>query len=136
MKTIFQNEQDLNKKAELIEANAYCREKTIVKRPYSPGELQMFKDDYCALMEAFTGVEDELKELSSPLKERMKDLKAQAKIFMEKLKSKCEKTEGEIFGFDNQEDGTMDYYDIHGEYISSRRLFPNERQIKLRATNE
>lgn len=136
MKKLFEKEKDPNQRAQLIESNAYCTEKTIVRRPYSPNELQQFKDDYCLLMEGFTSVEEELKELSQPLKERMKDFKSQAKTFMDKLKSKCEKTEGMIYGFDNQEDGTMDFYDIHGEYISSRRLFPNEKQTKLKAIND
>src|SRR3990167_499592 len=132
---LFENEPE-NKRAELIEAGAYCTDKTILKRPYSPGELQIFKDDYCRIMESFSNAEDELAELSMPLKEKMKALKSQAKEFMQKLKSKCEKTEATIYGFDNQEDRTMDYYDIAGEYVSSRRLLPNERQIKLRAANE
>ena len=131
MKRIFENEMDENKRSELIENNAYTTEKTVVKRPYSPGELQLFKDDYCQLMESFTTAEDELKELSEPLKEKMKSLKASAKEFMVKLKNKYESTETTIYGFDNQADRTMDFFDITGEYINSRRLFPSERQLKV-----
>lgn len=136
MKKVFENEKDAGTRSALIEANAFLTDKTVLKRPYSPEELRIFKDDYCALMESFTSKEDELKELSTPLKEQMKELKSQAKDFMEKIKSKCEKTEATIYGFDNQTDGTMDYYDINGEYVSSRRLMPTERQLKFKVINE
>lgn len=135
-KQIFEKEKDLSKKSEMIEAGAYHKEKTTLKRPYSPGELTQFKDDYCLLMEHFSDAEEKLKELSAPLKEKMKALKAEAREFMKKLKLKHEPVEAEIYGFDDQENGVMNYYDINGEFISSRRLNSNERQYKLRAANE
>lgn len=136
MNPIFQEEKDILKRGHLIEAGAYTKEQTILRRPYSPGELQQFKDEYCLLMEHFSDAEEELKELSQPLKEKMKAIKAQAKEFMQKLKKKYEPIDAHVFGFDDQDQGIMNFYDINGEFISSRKLTPDERQFKLKASNE
>lgn len=76
MKKLFENEPE-NKRPELIEANAYLQDKTVIKRPYSQAELQQFKDDYCLIMERFSTIEDELKDLASGDRDRIINLEVQ-----------------------------------------------------------
>jgi hypothetical protein len=116
-----------------IEDNAYVKEEIQQKRFFTDAEMDEFRAYYCGLIEECEQVEEQLSELAHPLKEQMKKIKADAKVQFDKIRKKYEVVEITAFGFDNQEENTMDFYDVQGNFLHSRRLTPQERQFKIKA---
>jgi hypothetical protein len=132
MESIFSDLSPLQRE-QAIEDNAYTKEEVQHKRYYSDDELDEFRAYYCGLLIDVELVESELSELSLPLKERIKKIKADAKEHFDKVRKKYEVVEINAYGMDDQDRGVMNYYDIQGNFLHSRKLTPDERQYKLRA---
>ncbi|KKQ95365.1 MAG: hypothetical protein UT21_C0006G0037 [Candidatus Woesebacteria bacterium GW2011_GWA1_39_11b] len=136
MKQIFENEKDANKRADMIEANACVKTKTELKRHYSPNEMAIIMQEFCHVVELIESKEEEMKDLITPIKEEIKKLKKESRVGIDKIRRKYEVVEADIYGFDDQETGVMEFFDINGNFISSRRLVPEERQLRLKAVGE
>ncbi|MBC7486062.1 MAG: hypothetical protein H7282_04865 [Cytophagaceae bacterium] len=65
--------------------------------------------------------------LKSELKIAQKELDKMLSI----ISTGHEVVQGEVYMIDDQESGMMGYYDPTGKLISSRRLRPEERQLRL-----
>ncbi len=76
-------------------------------------------------------VKDELEQVKAEYKLKLKGLNDATKKLMKDTMQNGEWLNGKQFGFDDQKAGTMTYYDADGNFINSRRLTPNERQLTL-----
>lgn len=60
-----------------------------------------------------------------------KSLLSEKEVLKKKLKDRCQTSEEKLYKFKDHENGLVAYYDMGGHLISSRNMFPNERQAKL-----
>src|SRR3990167_461607 len=116
---------------ELIEREAQCMETVNFKRPFSPGELTIIREEHSKLCLKIDELDIQLKSLSSPLKEEIKIQKGLAHESLTKLKTECEVSDIKIYGFPNHEDNIMEYYTIQGDFHSDRKLLVAEKQLRI-----
>ena len=74
---------------------------------------------------------DEFEEIKSTYKKKIKALETDRGVLMQEMMQSGEWLDGKQYAFDDQENGKMEYYDENGNFISSRRLLPNERQLTI-----
>jgi len=75
--------------------------------------------------------EDEFKVVKDAYKADVKPLVEANKKLLTDIKMKKELIDGTLFHLDDQDKGIMTTYDEYGEFISSRRLKPEEKQARL-----
>lgn len=84
--------------------------------------------------------EDELTDVKKDHKVKADPLKAENKILLTEIKTRKQEVTGVLYHIADHEHGIMETYDDQGEFVSSRRLRPNEKQPKLfpvsRAAND
>ncbi len=116
---------------EQLEANADLKEKTMVKRPYSSQELDEFREYVVSAQIKARKLEEELAELSQPLKDNIKSVKLGSNESFEKVFKGYEVQEVMLFGFKNYTSGLMEYFNAEGVWVSSRPLYGSERQTAI-----
>lgn len=65
------------------------------------------------------------------LKEQKKPIAENNKELLMALETMHQEVDGVLYHIDDQEDGVMNTYNELGEFISSRRLRPDERQASI-----
>jgi len=128
--TIYDGKTPMEK-IELLRANCRSSEFTQIKIYFSQDDLDEMKSNLSELCIEKDGNEDELKELSKGLRDKIKEQSGRIKALLKLLKDKYEYQTQEVFDFDDQENGLMLTYNYNGELINSRKLRPQERQTKM-----
>lgn len=80
---------------------------------------------------ALNRMEMRKKSLAAQLKTEADPLKQQNKTLLEQIETRAEKVDGVLYSIADHTDGMMYIYDGDGNFHSSRRLRPEERQGKL-----
>lgn len=75
-------------------------------------------------------LDDELKAIKETFKVDMKPLMVKQKELLEAISVKKELVTGTLYDIANQTDGMMETYTSAGELYGSRRLRPDERQLR------
>src|ERR1035437_1267675 len=132
---MFQEETPEERKISL-ESNAYAIESQLVKRAFNQDQISTFKDELSALSIEMKIKEEQLKAVSSPLKEEIRFIKEQVYEVVVKLKNRYEQNDETVYLFDKQEDRKMVICDKDGVIIAERPLMPHEKQLKTVALNQ
>lgn len=74
--------------------------------------------------------EEDLKKIKDEFKEVMQPMKIYQKELLTAIHVKKEIVVGALYSVANQEDGVMERYTASGEFYDSRRLRPEERQMR------
>lgn len=112
----------------LLKETADFKEPYLVKRPYLENEIDEFSRYVVGLLNKITDLEEQLAELSQPLKDEMKKHKLEAGEWQNKVRTGYEVKEIEVFGFKDYVSGLVEYFTAEGVFQYSRRLMPGERQ--------
>jgi hypothetical protein len=115
----------------LLTENADRIEETTYFKPLSQDELDLRREkltDNAILLSEF---EDEKKDIMDTFKSKMKPLVDENKVIMEDVKRKQAEVTGKLFHMANHEEGLMETFDENGEFVSSRRLRPDEKQATI-----
>lgn len=119
-----QRYQFLKDNCETVDNNAkYYRDLT-------PEDLDAKREKLSQNLIDIDNHEDKLSEAKACFKALIDPLKADNKILLECVKTRKEKVEGTLFYLANHEESMMEEYNAEGELISSRRLRPEEKQLK------
>lgn len=78
----------------------------------------------------YNELDEELKVIKDDFKTKMKPLQIYQKELLEAISVKKELVTGTLYDIANQTDGMMDTYTEAGELYGSRRLRPDERQLR------
>lgn len=130
METIY-GEKSQAERLDLLKANCRTAEKQQVKVFFSEDDLAEMKSRLSEHSIERDKHEDELKEISTCIRAKIKSETKDIKGLLVYLKNKYEYQEQEVFEFDDQEQGLMLTYNSAGELINSRKLRPNERQTRM-----
>lgn len=116
---------------EFLENNATTISEGQYFRKFDEEDLNQSREDYTSKSIELKRLEDEFKQVKDDYKRKIKALSTQQAEIMTGIMQSGEWLDGKQYGFDDQVRGVMEYYDEAGQFINSRRLMPNERQLTI-----
>lgn len=122
---------DPAEKLRLLRDNCDEREETTYVKPLSQEELDIKRESLADNCIELARLDDELKEIKSDYKGKMDPMKDDNKTLCQQIKTRQEEATGQLFHFNNHDDGMRYTYDENGELVSSRRLRPDEKQKRI-----
>lgn len=120
-----------NERLIALETNSSSSALEEVQRSLSDKQISSMKDRLTYLGMRDLELDEQVKYIMQPIKEELKSIKEETKKTLETLRNGFINSEERVFHFKNEETGEMETYDAEGEFISSRRLRPDERQHTL-----
>lgn len=125
--------QNLSKKDRIdnLQAMAHSVEETTYYKQLSPEELEVRQEKFIANTMKMNDLETKKKAFVESVKSEQKPLSVENTDLLQSLKTKTEKVEGVLYHIDDQDEGMMNSYDEDGNFISSRRLRPDEKQSSI-----
>ena len=135
METIFQDKTP-SERLQLLRENAATVEKQSVKVMFTEDELAEMKHNLSDISILENELKEELKEVSSDLKAKIKSEREQIKGLLTYLKNKYILQTQEVYLMDDQDAGLMNTYNAEGMLIESRKLRPSERQTRIKSLNK
>lgn len=130
---LFQDVPEGEQRIQALKDNCYNSrsESMTIKRPYTAEQLVEFKDTLSTEMIKLNELEGELKIIKDDYKAKMKPFVLKKQELLKDLKLKHKESFEDVFLMDDQEAGTMCIYDSQGKFLEKRKLYPDERQVKL-----
>lgn len=122
-----------NEIKEFLNSNAHTIETGEYFKSFDEQELNATQNEFAQLSLKLNRMERELEEIKAYHKALMKPIKDQKEELLDEISHNGEIINGTLYLFDNQETGMMESYNELGVLISSRRLKPEERQLKLKS---
>lgn len=122
---------DRNELIQNLDATASKVEKGNYTKRLTQDELGIAKSDFAEVSITIAKIEEEKKEVMEEFKENLKKPKQQATELLETIKSKSVRKEGVLYLVDDQEAGTMYYFDEDAICVDYRPLSPKERQYSI-----
>lgn len=116
---------------EFLHSNATSIEEGTYFKNFNEQERQVTQGEFSDLSLNLLRKERELEEIKAKFKAEIKPMKQERDELLSQISHNGEHLEGKLYLFDNQETGMMESYNEMGELISTRRLKPEERQLRL-----
>lgn len=116
---------------DMLRANRDIVEIDTRRLAFLPGEIAIFKDELADATAQVWEMQKELDKIKKRFKEAMKPHQKQVARCAQALSEKTYEAEVELFGIADHGTGTMDFYNIAGEFIYSRPLRGTERQATI-----
>lgn len=117
--------------AEMLNSNRDVLETDSRRIAFLPGELQQFEKDLGESSATLYELNTELDKVKARIKELAKPHKKTVARCAQALSEKTYEAEVQLFGIADHNTGTMDFYNIGGEFIYSRPLKSTERQASI-----
>ena len=116
---------------QLLKDNCDKTEQTKYYKDLSPEELDIKREQLTSKMIQVSDWEDDLSAIKDGFKEKMDPVKRESKELLYQVKTRKELIEGTLYHMADHEASVMETYDENGDFVSSRRLRPDEKQPKL-----
>ncbi|WP_121665264.1 hypothetical protein [Mesonia aquimarina] len=129
-KKILQSESPAER-LQILKNNAETSEQFTYPKALDANELSKLKDDLTSESIKLAKLDEERKEFLTGLKSKVKPLKASVSANLQKIRSRVEEVEEEVFLMADQEEGMMGYYNAKGELVYQRVLLAEERQFRI-----
>lgn len=131
MPEMFRPDLSPEERKRLLENNADKVEKTEYYKPLSPEEIDLRREQHTDNAILLSDIEEEKKEAMADFKARMEPLTIQNKQLLSEVRSRHATVTGKLFTFYNTDERTATVYDENGDFISSRRMRPDENQTTI-----
>lgn len=135
-KHLFPETMSAKDRLDNLQAMAYYTEETSYFKVLTQEELDERRETLTENYIKISDLDAEKKQVTERITAEQKPLKAENMELLQTLKTKSEKIEGVLYHVDDQEKGMMYSYDANGDFISSRRLKPNEKQGSMFKLNQ
>lgn len=106
-------------------------EQTTYYRPLSEEELVEKRETYFSNEEKRITLDEEMKVARAAHKKEVTIIREENRTYMQEIRTKQEQRKGTLFNMANHETGYMETYNEQGEFISSRKLRPTEKQTNV-----
>lgn len=116
---------------QVLKEQHHSAEQTTYFRPLSEEELVEKRETYFQNEEKRITLDEEMKVARSVYKKEVTTLKEENRTYMQEIRTKQEQRKGTLFHMANHETGYMETYNEQGEFISTRKLRPNEKQTNI-----
>ena len=125
--------QDAEARIEFIKNHYHSHENGSYHKSYSAEELQEKKDKFSTECMDLSDMESEFKDLVTEWKAKIKLQKAQKDMVMQAIRNRGEWLNGVTYLLADHDTGIMVTYDGEGNLLSSRKMKPGERQLRIKA---
>lgn len=123
-----------SERKEFLENNAHTIEEGQYFRRFDDEDIRLNQSEYMEKSIELKRLTDEFEQIKADYKQKIKGLESVRTKLMAEMMQNGEWLDGKQYGFDDQILGKMEYYDIEGNFINSRRLLPNERQLTINSS--
>lgn len=127
---LFQDEPK-EKRAQMLSDNAESIEEIGYMKSFTEEEILSMKDDLAEVSIDINEIEIEKKDIAAEFKHRLEPLTDQKKDILTKIKNKAEFVKEECYKFIDYDDQMVTYYNRLGQVVESRRMRPDEKQLKI-----
>lgn len=131
MKQQLLDDVPLDQRPSQLKDNAYDFEEMTYKRHFDDEELTDLSKEYTRKDQDFWRLEIETKAQIDALKAVLKEKKQEVLLLRGNIRAGYEDVKGIVYLMDDQDAQMMGYYDPSGKLINTRRLRPEERQLKI-----
>lgn len=118
-------------RANLLRDNCTKKETMNLPHEFSAEELEEMRKRNTEISINQDALEDEKAEIVRELNAQIKVLKQEARELRNNVRAGKIDINTEVFAFDNQHDGLMEYYNQLGELVYQRPLMPSEKQMRI-----
>jgi hypothetical protein len=132
MAKIFMPEVSAEERLNILKNNADKIEQTTYEKELTQEELDAKREEFVDNSIAVSKLEDELAEKKKEYKNKIEPLKLINRGLQHEVKTKKKEVKGQLFHMANHTDSMMETYDETGEMVSSRRLRPDEKQVRMK----
>jgi len=119
------------KRAQMLSDNADSIEEIGYMKQFTDEEILSMKDDLAEVSININEIDIEKKEVAAEFKHKLEPLTDQKKEILTKIKNKAEFVKEECYKFTDFDNQMVTYYNNLGQVVESRRMRPDERQLKI-----
>ncbi len=130
MSKTFMPELTPEERKRLLADNCDAQEQTTYYRELSPDDLDVKRESLSENLIHLSEWDDELQLAKDIFKSKAKPVKEDNKVLLSEIKTRKAMVTGTLFHVADHENGVMETFDENGEFVSSRRLRPDEKQLK------
>lgn len=127
----FMPEERPDRRLQMLRDHADKTEETKYYKDLSQEELDIKRERLTDNLIKVSDLEDDLNVIKENFKEKMDPLKRETKELLGQVKTGKEQVEGTLFHIADHQNSVMETWDENGDFVSSRRLRPDEKQPKL-----
>ncbi len=131
MAKIFMPDAALEERINILRNNADKIDNTDYEKELSEEELIAKREEFVDNSIDVSKLEDELAEKKKEFKNKIEPIKLVNRGLQKEIKTKKRWVKGQLFHMANHIDSMMETYDETGEMVSSRRLRPDEKQVRM-----
>lgn len=131
MAKVFMPDATPEDRLNILRNNADKIESTTYEKELTDEELDAKREEFVDNSIAVSKLEDELAEKKKEFKNKIEPLKLVNRSLQHEVKTKKKEVKGQLFHMANHIDSVMETYDETGELVSSRRLRPDEKQVRM-----
>ena len=122
---------DPEERINVLRNNADKIEQTDYEKELTEEELIAKREEFVDNSIDVSKLEDELAEKKKEYKNKIEPIKLVNRSLQKEIKTKKRWVKGQLFHMANHTDSMMETYDETGELVSSRRLRPDEKQVRM-----
>lgn len=132
MPKIFMPEVSSEERLLILRNNADKVEQTDYEKELTEDELIAKREEFVDNSIAISKLEDELAEKKKEYKNKIEPVKLVNRGLQQEIKTKKKWVKGQLFHMADQVNSMMETWDETGELVSSRRLRPDEKQVRMK----
>lgn len=131
MAKIFMPDADPEERINILRNNADKIEQTDYEKELTEEELIAKREEFVDNSIDVSKLEDELAEKKKEYKNKIEPIKLVNRSLQKEIKTKKRWVKGQLFYMADHVNGMMETWDETGELVSSRRLRPDEKQVRM-----
>lgn len=124
----FMPEMDPKQRIQLLRDNCDSQEQTTYYRDLTNDELDVKREQMLENLIKLNQWEEDLNQVKAGHKMKSTPIKDENKVLLVEVKTRKQQIHGTLYNIADHENGIMETYDEQGEFVSSRRLRPDEKQ--------
>lgn len=128
-KTMFAD-VPVNSRTQVLRDNCVNEDVTTYLKDLTPEELDIKRETLHSSLSKMFRLQEEAKKVAAGFKDQIKPLSEECHVLCEQVDTGKEEMTGILFDFPDHEASVMNTYDEKGEFVSSRRLTPKEKQLR------
>ena len=129
-KGLFQNVPE-EEREQMLRDNADSSEEIGYMKPFTEEEILSMMDDLAEISIEINDIEIEKKATASEFKHKLEPLTDQKKETLKSIKNKAKFVKELCYKMIDQDEQMVTYYNSIGEIVESRRIRPDEKQLKI-----
>lgn len=135
MAKIFMPEATPEERINILRNNADRVEQTDYEKELTEDELIAKREQFVDNSIAISKLEDELSEKKKEFKNKIEPLKLDNRALQYEVKTGKKEVKGFLYHMADHVNGMMETWDETGELVSSRRLRPDEKQVRMQVVD-